>query len=484
MRPGPNRKTADRPVVHARHLPRSLHGQLVLIPTAILLLGLLGTIGVVLLDARDRIAAEITSGMQLGHDLVTTTLRNVANADSPAAAFDQLAQDLPRVRHVQFELIRADGTAFHRSKVQTGATIPRPRPWLAQLLAPPPAEQVFPIVVHGKTIGKLLLRSNSADEIAEIVGEVEMFSGVLVGLCLLIVGGLLLTVRRSLRPVQLLADGFDRLERGDHRPIASIPVTEFQRVGHQFNLLAQSLHRVTSDNHFLIDKLLSMQDQERKELAAELHDEFGPVLFGIRAEAACIMRSTPCETDPYARAQSIARLTDGIQKVNYRMLDRLRPLVLEQMGLSQAVRQLVASWQSRYRDITWSLNIPLNFDDPDEASSLTLYRVVQESATNAVRHAQASAIDIRLDRQPTDAARDAATARRARELFLSVRDDGRGLAENFRCGFGLLGMTERVRQLGGTLVIRNAQPGVTLEVTIPEEGQRATVESGHADLAD
>lgn len=473
-----NLEMTDQPGVRVQHRPVSLRAQLVVIPTAMLILGLLATVGVVLLEAQNRIAAEITSSMELGDDLAKSALRNLANVDTPAAAFERLKQDLPRVRHVQFELLPSDGTTGRDAGLRRGKTVPRPRSWGTRLLAPPSVEQAFPVIVRGEKVGELLLLSDPASEIAEIIGEIELFAGTLVGLDLLIIGGLLWMVRRSLRPVQVLADGFDRLERGDYRPTAPIPIIEFQRIGCQFNRLAQSLRRVTSDNHFLIDKLLSLQDKERKELAADLHDEFGPVLFGIRAEAACIMKAVPSGTELHARAQSIAGLTDGIQKINYRMLDRLRPLVLEQMGLSQALRQQMMSWQARYPHITWSLDMPQNLDDPDEALSLTLYRAVQESVINAVRHAQASAIEVRLGRQPAGGP-DA-----ARSVFLSVRDNGRGLPDNFRCGFGLLGLTERVRQLGGTLAIRNAHPGVTIDVTIPEEQHQAAAEPGHAYPAD
>ncbi len=471
-------------VVEGRRRPSSLRGRLVLIPTAVLLLGLLGTVGVVLLNAKSRIAAEITSGLQLGDDLVATALRNVANAASPAVALHTLAQDLPRVRHVRFELVPAQGTSFDAGQLQLGETQLHSRSLLAQLLSPPPVEQTFPVVVRGETVGELRLHSNAADEIAEIIGEVELIASALLGLCLLIVGGLLWTVWRSLGPVQLLAEGFDRLEHGDFRPLAPIPLAELERVGHQFNRLAESLSRVTADNHHLIDKLLSMQDQERKELAAELHDEFGPVLFGIRTEAACIMKSVSPDTELHARAHSISELTDGIQKVNYRMLDRLRPLVLEQMGLPDALRQLVTSWQTRYPHIIWSLDVPQGFRNPAEAMSMTLYRIVQESATNAIRHAEASAIDIRLRRRSAGEARDPTATTAASEIFLSVRDNGRGFPVNPRRGFGLLGMMERVRQLGGILTIGNTRPGAMVEVTIPEVAPSITVEPAHADPAD
>lgn len=486
MQYGQRKATDSQPSALARSKLSSLRGQLVLIPTIMLLAGLVATVGTVLLGAHARIAAEVTSAMQLGHELVTTALRNVADASSPALAFEQLARDLPRVRHVQFELVPLDSTLFGGSYLRIGEGPPRSRPWLARLLAPSPTEQVFPVTVKSDVVGEIRLRSNSADEITEIVGEVELFSGALVMLCLLIATALLWAVRRSLHPLHLLADGFDRLERGDYRPIAPIPVVELRRVGQQFNRLAQSLCRVTADNHLLIDKLLSMQEQERQQLAAELHDEFGPVLFGIRAAATCILRLVPADGQQSAQvrthAREIAELTDGIQKLNYRMLDRLRPLVLEQMGLSEAVRRLVASWQIRHPHITWLLTISRNFDEPAEAVSLTLYRVVQEAATNAIRHAHASKIEIRLERRASEGLHPAGVAP---SVLLAVEDNGRGLPDGLRNGFGFLGMTERVRQLGGALTIRNARPtGVVLQAEVPEQKQAIVAESMDADSTD
>ncbi len=489
MRTGQTKGQGERPAVPAQRRLRSLRNQLLVIPIVVLLAGLVAAVGVVLFDAQARIAAEVASAMRLGRGLVTTSLHNIADASSPALAYEQLAEDLPRVRHVRFELLPSDGTLFRGSSLRIGDNPPPSRPWLARLLAPAPQEQVFPVIVQNDTIGEIRLLSNSSDEIAEIVGEVRLFSGTLLALCLLIVASISLVVRRSLRPVKLLADGFDRLERGDYRPIQPIRVVELRRVGQQFNRVVQSLCRVTSDNHLLIDKLLSVQEQERKQLAAELHDEFGPALFGTRAEAACILKLLPADGRRPAQirthARAIAELTEGLQKLNYRMLDRLRPLVLEQMGLSEGLRQLLASWQARHPHVAWSLQMPRNLDEPSEAISLTLYRVVQEAVTNAIRHAQASVIEIGLELRSEGMGGDCQSAPGARSVLLSVADNGRGLPHNLRYGFGLLGMTERVRRLGGTLTIMNAHPtGVVVLARIPEREQAQVAEPMHADPVD
>jgi two-component system sensor histidine kinase UhpB len=164
------------------------------------------------------------------------------------------------------------------------------------------------------------------------------------------------------------------------------------------------------------------------------------------------------------------------------MLDRLRPLVLEQMGLCQAIRQLVASWQDRYPNIAWLLMIEADFTEPDEATSLTLYRVAQECATNVIRHADASEVTIRLRRTAEKRKADANTRS---PVLLSVQDNGKGLVRNVQYGFGLLGMAERVRQVNGLLRVGNGHPnGVVIEVVIPNQNWPVTMERAHANPAD
>jgi len=116
---------------------------------------------------------------------------------------------------------------------------------------------------------------------------------------------------------------------------------------------------------------------------------------------------------------------------------------------------------------------------------LTLYRVVQEAVTNAVRHAQASEIEIRLERLLTDRDDVPRLPAEGRGVLLSVVDNGDGLPDGFRYGFGLLGMTERLRQLGGTLKVTNTHPhGVVVQAWIPEQTPTLITEPLHAHSAD
>src|ERR1700741_3602743 len=120
MTSGRNREAYCPPTAKRRLWPRSLHGRLVLIPSALLVVGLLCSITFIFLHAKSRIATEVTSSVQLAQGLATTALRNVAEADSAAVAFAALARDLPQVRHVRFGFESFGDTAVPAGQTRIG----------------------------------------------------------------------------------------------------------------------------------------------------------------------------------------------------------------------------------------------------------------------------------------------------------------------------------------------------------------------------
>jgi two-component system sensor histidine kinase UhpB len=220
--------------------------------------------------------------------------------------------------------------------------------------------------------------------------------------------------------------------------------------------------------------MMSIEEAERKELARELHDEFGAFLFGIRAAASCIIEEA--SSDPNAermreitsRAEAISALADSIQRQNYRILERIRPVILHQVGLLNATRHLVEDWRSAHRDVRCELRLPSEQPAFDEEVSLTSYRIVQECLTNVARHAKARSVRVALE--ITDNRDDSAPAWETspRGIHVLIEDDGVGLPADFRFGFGFLGMSERVRKLGGRLNVSNgASAGALIEAFIP-----------------
>lgn len=200
-------------------------------------------------------------------------------------------------------------------------------------------------------------------------------------------------------------------------------------------------------------ELVKVVEAERSVIAQELHDELGQCVTAIGSIAEFVgQRSCQTMPDVHAAAQSIKDISGRIYDGMHAIVRRLRPGRLDALGLEDTLRETVASWAARNPRIEWSLDISGDLGDLDEAATLTIYRLVQEALTNVVRHADASRTIVALHRE-NDGVR------------LAIRDNGHGIvaAASADSGFGLNGMRERVRALGGSLVIDGIS-GVGTEV--------------------
>jgi len=444
----------------------SLRLRLVLIPTVILACGLLVAATLALHGASTRIHREAVSSLAVGQMLVQAALHSTADAASPREALQEVEAQLLQVRHLDIVVMPSEQAEAAGLTPLSLGNRPKVPDWFEQMLQPPLATETFPIVLHGERVGQVLLRSNPYDEMSEIWTDLRWLVLLIFLMSAIIVLLIYVATALSLRPLQALADSLDDLEQGRFRSsLAPVRLVELRRIGTRCHSLSQTLHRLSADNSLLIDKLISVQEAERREVAHELHDEFGPALFGIRAEVASIMRRCAPEAVMKedrlaviaARAATISGLVDGIQHTNARMLARLRPLVLEEMGIEQALDQLVTSWRQLRSEVAWSLEVSCSLDAMDDAVALVLFRLVQECLTNAARHADARRVRVQLRDAPADA-----------RLQATISDDGCGFAHPQQYGYGLLGMTERVRSVGGRISMCNgAAGGATVDAVLP-----------------
>jgi signal transduction histidine kinase len=202
----------------------------------------------------------------------------------------------------------------------------------------------------------------------------------------------------------------------------------------------------------LSQQLVNAQEEERKNLSRELHDDIAQVLTGLRMELGRIDRLHPAVGPAVHECK---RLVDAIFATVRDLALGLRPAMLDDSGLQAAVEWHVRDFMRRYAiDVELRISGELNAL-PDKYRTC-VYRVLQEAMTNCVRHAHAKTIRINLSAG-------------ADWLHLSVSDDGVGLdPAQRRSGLGLRGIRERVAELNGTLAITsNAQAGTSLSVKLP-----------------
>ncbi len=321
-------------------------------------------------------------------------------------------------------------------------------------------QAVRSIVSRGRIYGSLTVTPSAELEIAEAWNKIRnlmALSTVTVSaVCLLVY----LSISRALRPAQIIVAGLEDLETG-HLAYRLPPfeLNEWQRIAVAINQLAASQQQLLEERQKLVVKLINLQEEERRFLARELHDEFGQCLAAINAVATAI-KQTAAQQCPELidEADHISRITahmlDGVRD----LLGRLRPAEFDELGLTASLNSLVAGWNSRGGGKTrYRLSIHGDCAALREAQAVTLFRIAQECLTNIAKHAAASSVSISLNISPEAA-------------ILTVEDDGIAAELPFAdaAGIGLLGIRERVAALHGQLGLAIAKPhGLIVDVRLP-----------------
>jgi signal transduction histidine kinase len=209
----------------------------------------------------------------------------------------------------------------------------------------------------------------------------------------------------------------------------------------------------------LSQQLVSSQEQERKSLSRELHDEIGQLLTALRMELGNVERSHAAsggEAD--AHLDQAKKLAETTLKTTRDIAMGLRPAMLDLLGLGPALEWQTREYSRRYKTPI-QLDVAGDLRDLPDPHRTYLYRIVQEGLTNCARHAQAKNIRVSL--------KDANG-----QLAVTVEDDGVGFDQHggVSYGLGLLGITERVRELCGKIAIKSEPgKGTKLEVMLPRE---------------
>jgi two-component system sensor histidine kinase UhpB len=279
------------------------------------------------------------------------------------------------------------------------------------------------------------------------------------------------TAGRSLRPLETLSAGFRTIGTGNYATrVAESGPPEVEHLARAFNLMAERLGALEERNERLHTQLLTIQEEERADLARDLHDDVGPFLFSVNVDVASIARLAEQHGDVeiLERGRSIREAVSHMQKHVKAILGRLRPTGVSEIGLAQAVENLGVFWRRRHPGISIEFDVGTSNVSFGDVADATLYRLIQESLTNAIRHGRPSAIKVAIQTLEQG------------DILLQVSDDGVGLnAAAERTGLGLAGMKERITALGGTLSVRNHVDGRGASVTarLPRQAPVAAPET-------
>jgi len=319
------------------------------------------------------------------------------------------------------------------------------------------------VIVAGRPVGQVEILGEPADEIAEVWENLIAIGSVAALLNITMIGILYILFGRVLDPLTVLSAGLSDLEHESYSVRLPQPYPrELAIIVAQFNALARALETARAENLTLNRRLITAQDDERRRTALELHDEVGPCLFGLKVCASSIAAAANEFPEKTAKkmtelAREIVATVEHLQAINRTMLDRLRPMALGHVPLKDMLDQLLRERARQSPQISFRLSAEGLAPSYGDSMDLTVYRCIQESLTNAIRHAQAKHVDVELHDDRTAAL-----------LKLMVHDDGCGMAPGASAGLGIRGMQERVEGLGGRYRLRSETGrGTWVNITIP-----------------
>jgi two-component system sensor histidine kinase UhpB len=422
----------------------SLRGRLIACIVLVLVFSLaIGTAFALHSSAR-LVSTELRTALDVASRTVQSDMDDLAPDATLTGALRRRIATFDGDRHVVASLLDAGGEVLARSTLRAP---PQHVPaWFRWLLAPTlPALRV---PVRDRSIELVADPNNELAERWSEIGDALLQLGLFV---LLAAGGVLWTTDRALLPLRALATAFARIEAGDYTAqVAERGPPEVGHVLRSFNHMAEQLAATEAQNRRLHLQLLKLQEEERADLARDLHDEIGPLLFAVNMHAATI-RQLAADGRSKEIAAQVSAIRDAVghmQKHVKAILGELRAVPPAAFGLAQAIEGLITFWRFRRPGIEFAADVAQADTVADDATRETIYRTVQESLTNAVRHGRPSRIEITVNHGADGV------------LRLRVADNGRGAGPAAGdAGFGLAGMRERIAALGGTLAIESGPDG-------------------------
>ena len=229
-------------------------------------------------------------------------------------------------------------------------------------------------------------------------------------------------------------------------------------------MMQTELADALEENRRLSQQSMQVQEEERRNLARELHDELGQSLNAIKVDAVTIRDRSENAAEVQRSAKSIIEVSGQVYDVVRSLMQRLRPVALDELGLRSAVEYGVEQWQRRHPAVRCSFTAQGDLDGLSEQVNITLYRLAQECMTNVAKHAQATRLTLSLERIRGEQS--------AGEVRFSFEDNGKGFDPGLRRqGLGLIGLRERVEALDGNFDLQSAPgQGVRVRASIPLKG--------------
>jgi two-component system, NarL family, sensor histidine kinase UhpB len=422
----------------------SLRARLILGIGLVLLASLILGSVLVCWQAARKVDTEMGAALAVGERTVSNAVAEAQRAAEPWYRLKVLVSNLDGERHMRATLIGPRGEVLARSQPLAPAdAVPA---WFYNVLAY--RSETRRVALAEPLSGAILLQSDPHNEISEVWSSAVLMLGTLVLVCSLNAVLVYWITGRTLKPLNAVVAACARIGGGDYAlEVPESGARELAPLYRGFNRMAGQLGQMARQQHRLEEQLVEVQEEERAELARDLHDEVGPLLFAVSVDLAAlqqeevIRRSVPLSARLEATRDATSRMQQHVRSI----LGRLRPPTVADLGLSCSIERLAAFWRTRYPAVTFHVHV--SEESFSAEIGTRIYRIVQESISNAGRHGKPERIEVSVDRE------------NGGRIRVQVRDDGVGLRAGSGAGLGLTGMRERVAALGGELEVSAGTEG-------------------------
>jgi len=321
---------------------------------------------------------------------------------------------------------------------------------------------VRPLSVHAKDAGTVTTAAESSAALRQSWKQVSIAAQVAAAMAAGISILVALMMGHSLQPVRAIIGKLRKLEQGDRNwRLPAFRAAELNLIARAVNDLAETLTRMEAARAAMTTKLFQVQEEERRALARDLHDEFGQCLTATLALAALIETNAAGQHEVTQDARTITKLQTRMTHTLRSTLTRLRAQHIEEIGLEASLRQLIAEYNIQSgSSAVFRLYASGRLSAIPKHVAVNIYRVAQECLTNAVRHGSPTQVRLCIEHPESPAG----------TIAFSVEDNGGGDVAVLNCspGNGILGIRERIAALGGSLFIgRTAAGGVRVAAAIP-----------------
>lgn len=404
-------------------------------------------------QALAKIELEMSSAISVAEHTVRDAVGQVPPGKMTFHEVERIVTSFNGDRHVRAEYIIQDGSVAVQSRPRLSET-PAPH-WLLNLLAVPPHRATIAVADNS---ARIQLTSDIANEVAEVWDDSKLKLVIIGVFCALVSAMMVISLGRVLKPLKDLSNALQKVGSGDYEVhVDESGPEELAAIYRGFNTMATKLAAAEQRNRQLNEQLNTVQDEERAEIARDLHDEVGPFLFAVDVDAQTIapLLERAEHDEVLARTQAIRQSVGHMQTHLRSILQRLRPGTLLDLGLAHAADQLAEFWRSRYPGIKF--DVACTDESFGGKADEAAYRVLQEGTSNAVRHGKPTNISLSARKLASGA------------LEVSVTDNGLGIRPAARKGLGLAGMRDRIALLGGTMTVDTGPDGrgVTLRAEFP-----------------